>query len=45
MFPVNRSNMINKTFDPPTFSHGVSNSTLASYSAYDIEGESDSCKH
>ena len=45
MFPVNRLNMIKKTFDPPTFSHGVSNSPLASYPAYNIEGESDCCKH
>ena len=41
MFPVNRLNMIKKTFDPQPFSHGVSNSALASYPACNSEGESD----
>ena len=41
MFPINRLNMIKHTFDPPPFSHGVSNSALASYLACNSEGESD----
>ena len=41
MFPVYRLNMIKNTIDPPPFSHGVSNSALASYPAYNSEGESD----
>ena len=31
MFPLNRLNMIKKTFDPPTFSHGMSNSALTQH--------------
>ena len=41
MFPVNILNMIKNTFDPPTFSHGMSNLALASYPAYNSECQSD----
>ena len=41
MFPVNRLNVIKQTFDPPPFSHGVSNSALASHPACNSEVESD----
>ena len=41
MLPVNRLNMIKKTFDHQPFSYGVSNSALASYSECNIEGKSD----
>ena len=41
MFPVNRLNMIKNTLDSLSFSHGVSNSALASYPACNSEGESD----
>ena len=41
MFPVNRLNVINQTFDPPPFSHGVNNSAPASHPACNSEGESD----
>ena len=41
MFPVNRLNVIIQTFYPPPFSHGVSNSALASHPACNSEGESD----
>ena len=41
MLPVNRLNIIKNTFDPPSFSHGVSISALASYLACNSEGETD----
>ena len=41
MFYVNRLNMNKNTFDPLSFSHGMSNSALASYPSRHSDGESD----